>query len=121
MPSTTLWYNLEVAATRYPERAITVFYDSRLSYAHFRHQAEALAGYLQQHCGVQKGDRMLLDMQNSPQFMLGYYAILRADAVVVPVSPMNVTEELEHYLRDSGAKVALVGAGAVRAVSAIAR
>jgi fatty-acyl-CoA synthase len=108
IPSTTLWYNLEVAATRYPDRAITVFYDSRLSYAAFARQAEALVGYLQRHCRVQKGDRILLDMQNSPQFMLAYYAILRADAVVVPVSPMNVTEELEHYLGDSGAKVALI-------------
>ena len=107
VPSTTLWYNLEVSATRYPDRAITIFYDSRLTYAQFQRQAEALAGYLRGHCGVEKGDRVLLDMQNSPQFMLAYYAILRADAVVVPVSPMNVTEELEHYLSDSGARVAL--------------
>jgi fatty-acyl-CoA synthase len=108
IPSTTLWYNLEVAAARYPDRAITVFYDSRLSYAEFLRQTQALVGYLQRRCGVKKGDRILLDMQNSPQFMLAYYAILRADAIVVPVSPMNVTEELEHYLGDSGARVALI-------------
>jgi fatty-acyl-CoA synthase len=108
VPRTTLWFNLEVSATRYPARDITVFYDSRLSYGRFRDEAEALAGFLQQRCGVRKGDRVLLDMQNSPQFMLAYYAILRADAVVVPVSPMNVTDELEHYVADSGARVALV-------------
>ena len=34
--------------------------------------------------------------------------ILRADAVVVPVNPMNLTLELEHFVNDSGAKVALV-------------
>ena len=85
-----------------------MFYDSQLSYAQFRREAEALAGFLQQRCGVRKGDRVLLDMQNSPQFMLAYYAILRADAVVVPVSPMNVTDELEHYVADSGARTALV-------------
>lgn len=108
VPGTTLWFNLEAAATRYPDRAATIFYDTRLAYAQFRRQAEALAGYLQQRCGVHKGDRVLLDMQNSPQFMLAYYAILRADAVVVPVSPMNVTDELEHYVADSGARVALL-------------
>ena len=59
IPSTTLWYNLEVAATRYPDRAVTVFYDSRLSYAEFLRQAEALVGYLQRRCGVKKGDRVL--------------------------------------------------------------
>jgi fatty-acyl-CoA synthase len=107
VPRTSLWYNLEVSAARYPDRAASVFYDSRLTYAQFRAQAEALAGFLQQRCGVGRGDRVLLDMQNSPQFMLAFYAILRADAVVVPVSPMNVTEELEHYVADSGARVAL--------------
>ena len=58
---------------------------------------------------MRKGDRVLLDMQNSPQYMLGFYAILRAGAVVVPVSPMNVVDELEHCAADSGARVALVG------------
>ena len=46
-------------------------------------------------------------MQNSPQFVVGYYAILRADAMVVPVNPMNLTEELRHYVADSDARVAL--------------
>ena len=71
-------------------------------------EAERLAGYLQQDCGVQQGDRVLLVMQNSPQFIVSYYAILRANAIVVPVNPMSVTAELEHYVQDSGAKVALV-------------
>jgi fatty-acyl-CoA synthase len=47
-------------------------------------------------------------MQNSPQFVLAYYAILRANAVVVPVNPMNMTTELRHYVKDSGATVAIV-------------
>ncbi|TDA49308.1 AMP-binding protein, partial [Burkholderia pyrrocinia] len=38
------------------------------------------------------GDRVLLQMQNSPQWMLAYYGILRANAVVVPVNPMNMTD-----------------------------
>lgn len=107
-PKTTLWYNQEVAAARYPDKPITIYYDSRLSYREFHRQAERLAGFLQQRCGMRKGDRVLLDMQNCPQFILAYYAILRADAVVVPVSPMNVTEELEHYLIDSGATTAFI-------------
>jgi fatty-acyl-CoA synthase len=109
VPRTTLWHNLEVAAARYPDKPICILYDSPVTYGEFLAQARALAGFLQQRCGVARGDRVLLDMQNSPQFMLAYYAILRADAVVVPVSPMNVTDELEHYVRDSGAGTALVG------------
>ena len=53
-----------------------------VSYRELQRQAELLAGFLQKRCGVRKGDRVILDMQNSPQFMIAYYAILRADAVV---------------------------------------
>ncbi len=86
-----------------------IFYDSRISYSQLRSEVDAIAGYLQQCCSVRKGDRVLLDMQNCPQFVIAYYAILRAGAVVVPVSPMNVAEELEHYVTDSGASTALIG------------
>ena len=107
LPKTSLWYNLEVTATRFPDRPAIVFYDSVLTYRELRRQVEAIAGWLQQHCGVARGDRVLLDFQNSPQFVAGYYAILRADAFVVPVNPMLKTDELRHYVADSGARVVL--------------
>ena len=107
LPATSLWYNLEVSATRYPDKAAIVFYDSILTYADLRRDAEALAGWLQGHCGVARGDRVLLDMQNSPQFAVAYYAILRADAFVVPVNLMLKTEELRHYAADSGARIVI--------------
>ena len=108
VPATNLFYNATVAATRYPDKPFVVFFEGVLTFAQFVQQSEQLAGYLQQDCGVQQGDRVLLVMQNSPQFIVSYYAILRANAVVVPVNPMSVTAELEHYVQDSGAKVALV-------------
>ena len=58
---------------------------------------------------MKRGDRVLLFMQNSPQFFVSFYAILRADAMVVPVNPMNLTEELRHYVSDSDATVILTG------------
>ena len=103
VPRTNLFYNLEVSATRYPDKHALVFYDSPLRYAECLDQVERLAGYLQRHCGVGHGDRVLLYMQNSPQFVLAYYAILRANAVVVPVNPMNLAGELRHYVEDTGA------------------
>jgi fatty-acyl-CoA synthase len=105
VPRTNLYYNLEVSATRYPDKTAMIFYDSALSYAECLDEVGRLAGYLQQHCGVEHGDRVLLYMQNSPQFVLAYYAILRAGAVVVPVNPMNLSTELRHYVEDTGAAV----------------
>ncbi|MGH9578241.1 MAG: AMP-binding protein, partial [Terriglobales bacterium] len=107
IPRTSLTYNLEVSARRYPEKAAIVYYGTSISYAALEREVAALAGYLQQRCGLKRGDRALLYAQNSPQFIVGYYAILRADAVVVPVNPMNRSEELAHYVGDSDARVAI--------------
>jgi fatty-acyl-CoA synthase len=108
VPKTTLCHHLEVAARLYPNKPAIIFYDSEIAYGEFLRQTEALAGFLQHRCKIARGDRVLLDLQNSPQFLIGYYAILRADAVVVPVSPMNVTAELDHYFSDSGARTAIL-------------
>jgi fatty-acyl-CoA synthase len=107
LPETSLYYNVEVSATRYPHKPFLIFYDTPLTFAEFRDEAERLAGFLEHSCGVKKGDRVLLYTQNSPQFVLGYYAILRANAVVVPVNSMNLTNELEHYVTDTGATTIL--------------
>lgn len=105
IPATNLYRNVEFSAIRYPDKAALVFYDGITTYREFDDQIQRLAGYLQQDCGVARGDRVLLYMQNSPQFIIAYYAILRADAVVVPVNPMNMTEELRHYVSDADARV----------------
>ena len=52
----------------------------------------------------------MLDMQNCPQLVIAHFAILRANAVVVPVNPMNRAEELKHYINDPDAKVAITTA-----------
>ena len=105
VPATHLYANVDRAVAQSPDKPYLIFYDSPLSFRRFKDETERLAGYLQQVCGVQAGDRVLLFMQNSPQFALAYYAILRADAVVVPVNPMNLTDELRHYVDDAQAKV----------------
>lgn len=107
LPRTSLYYNLEVSARRYPDKVATIFYDSVLAYGALREQVDALAGWLRCECGIVRGDRVMLYLQNSPQFIIAYYAILRADAFVVPVNPMLKTEELRHYVNDSGATVVI--------------
>lgn len=108
LPQTNVYFNLEVSAARYPDKAFVVYYDTRLTFSAFRRQADEIAGYLQRDCGVKAGDRVLIYMQNSPQWMLAFYGILRANAVVVPVNPMNRTAEVAHCASDSGAQVAFV-------------
>lgn len=108
LPETNIFHNVEVSAARFPNKPCVLFYDTPLSFSRFKQEAEHIAGYLQKECGVKAGDRVLLYMQNSPQWMLAYYGILRANAVVVPINPMNMTQELRHYVSDTGAATAFV-------------
>jgi fatty-acyl-CoA synthase len=107
-PATNVFYNAEVSARGYPDKPFLVFYDTAVTFAELLDEAERVAGFLERHCGVRKDDRVLLLMQNSPQFVIGYYGILRANAVVVPLNPMNLTRELLRFTEDSGARTAIV-------------
>ena len=106
LPETSLWDNLETSARRYPHKTAMVFFGRVLTYAQLLQKAERLAACLHG-LGVKKGDRVVLSMQNCPQLVIAHFAILRANAVVVPVNPMNRAEELKHYIVDPDAKVAL--------------
>jgi fatty-acyl-CoA synthase len=107
-PATNVFYNAEVSARRYPHKPCLVYYDTPISFADVFDEAERIAGYLEQRCAVRWGDRVLLFMQNSPQFVIGYYGILRANAVVVPVNPMYLTQEFLRTAQDAGARTAIV-------------
>jgi fatty-acyl-CoA synthase len=106
-PHTTLGETLEVSARRYASRPAIHSFGLDITYTELLDQVERLAGWLQQEAGVQRGDRVMLYLQNSAQWVIAYYGILRADAVVVPVNPMNRSAEVAHYLGDSGACVAV--------------
>ncbi|MES2583766.1 MAG: long-chain fatty acid--CoA ligase [Pseudomonadota bacterium] len=108
-PATSLWDNLETSARRYPDKAALVFFGTVLTYADLLQKAERLAQCLRG-LGVEKGDRVSLCMQNCPQLVIAHFAILRANAVVVPVNPMNRAEELKHYITDPDARVAITTA-----------
>jgi fatty-acyl-CoA synthase len=116
LPRESVYANLAATAAKHPERVAIDYYGSRITYARLKREVDALAGYLQRKLGVARGDRVLLYAQNCPQFVISYYAILRADAVVVPVNPMNRTEELRHYVEDSDARVAIAGNDVLREI-----
>jgi fatty-acyl-CoA synthase len=108
IPVTNVAHNLATSAARYPTQTAIVYYDTPIAYERLWREVEQLAGYLQS-AGVRAGDRVMLFMQNSPQYVIAYYAILRADAAVVPLNPMLVSSELAVYIEDSGARVAIAG------------
>ncbi len=118
VPETPLWHNLATSAARYPHKAAYLFAGASLSYTELLQQAEALAGWLQQVARVEPGERVLLFMQNCPQYAAAFYGILRADAVVVPVNPMNRADEFGHYITDPDLKVVITSADLAAVVQA---
>lgn len=97
------------AGARNPS-AIALRYQGRsYDYGTVLDQITRLAAALQE-AGLRKGDRVLLYMQNSPQFIIGYHGVLWAGGVVVPVNPMSRGAEIEHYVADSGARLMIAGA-----------
>jgi fatty-acyl-CoA synthase len=120
VPDTSLWFNLDVSAARFPDKPATVFCGQALSFAELQTQALAVAGWLQS-VGVKKGDRVAIFMQNCPQYLAAFYAVVRADAVVVPVNPMNRAEEFKHYITDPQTRVVICSADLAATVAAANR
>ena len=79
----------------------------RLSFAEVDEASRAFAAYLQG-LGLEKGDRVALMMPNLFQYPVAVAAVLRAGYVVVNVNPLYTPRELEHQLRDSGAKAIVI-------------
>ena len=106
VPQTTLWFNLEVAAARFPDKPAYLFFGQPLSFGELKAQALQIAGWLQS-VGVKTGERVAIFMQNCPQYAAACYGILRANAVVVPVNPMNRVEEFKHFITDPQTRVVI--------------
>ncbi len=76
---------LEQSAARYPAKTAVVHDDVRATYAQIEHQANELAWFLTDN-RVSVGDRVILLSGNCIEYVIGYYAALKAGAVVVPFS-----------------------------------
>jgi long-chain acyl-CoA synthetase len=79
------------------------FMGKAISFGQIDDLSRAFAAYLQSQ-GLERGDRVAIMMPNLPQYPVAVAAILRAGCVVVNVNPLYTPRELEHQLKDSGAK-----------------
>ncbi|MET9735708.1 long-chain fatty acid--CoA ligase [Streptomyces sp. NPDC006458] len=91
-------------ARRQPERPALRFGGQVITYAELE-EASARAATLLRAEGVRPGHRVALMLPNVPQFVVLYYGVLRAGAVVVPMNPLLKARETAYHLADSGAEV----------------
>src|SRR5271156_1395075 len=92
---------LTESADRYPEQVAVKLEDFELNYGLLEQAAMRIAGMLREG-GIAPCDRVALMVPNVPHFVVAYYGILRAGAIVVPLNVLNKRREIEYYLRDSG-------------------
>jgi long-chain acyl-CoA synthetase len=102
-PEVALPQILKKTSREHPEKTATAYHDTEISYAKLDTLTEKFAAGLAS-LGVEKGDRVTLFLPNIPQFIIAYYGVLKAGAVVTAVSPLHREREVDYQLNDSGAE-----------------
>ena len=98
---------MEQAFKAYAPRSAYSYMGKDISFGDVDSQSQAFAAYFQS-LGMQPGDRVAIMMPNVPQYPIAVAAILRAGFVVVNVNPLYTARELEHQLKDSGARAIVI-------------
>lgn len=96
--------DFRASAARVPRAPAVCYFDSVLSYDDIDRYSDALAASFLD-LGLEEGDRIIVDLQNVPQFPVAAYAAWKLGAIVVPVNPMYKENELAYFCSDSGAKL----------------
>ena len=103
----SLVHLMEESFERHASKPAYSFMGKDVSFAQVDSLSQAFAAYLQG-LGLVKGDRVAIMMPNMPQYPVAVAGILRAGFVVVNVNPLYTARELEHQLKDSGAKAIVI-------------
>ena len=101
---------LDDSAREVPERTAIVYEGTRLSYAALQSASNQVANGLIQ-AGIRQGDIVALSCQNLPFFIIAYYGILKAGAVVLPLNVLLKPREIAYHLTDGEAKAYLCQEG----------
>jgi long-chain acyl-CoA synthetase len=103
----TLVALMEEGFRRHAELPAYRFMGKAFSFAQVDEMSRALAAWLQGQ-GLARGDRVAIMLPNVPQYPVAVAAVLRAGLVVVNVNPLYTPRELEHQLKDAGAKAIVI-------------
>ncbi len=94
---------LDYSVSEYPEKTAIIFGEQRISFSQLNTYCNQIANGLVA-AGIGKGDKVVLSCLNLPYFPMVYYAILKAGAVVVPISVLSKPREIAYYLKNCDAR-----------------
>lgn len=95
------------SAERHRGKTALTFYGTEFGFERLQALSEKMAASLAA-SGVKKGDRVALMLPNCPQYVVGFFGVLKLGAIVTQLNPMYVEREIEHILKDSGAETIVV-------------
>jgi len=95
-------------SSQYADKTAFINMGASITYYELSLQAQAFAAYLQTDLGLKKGDKFAIMVPNSLQYPIALFGALLAGLTVVNVNPLYTARELEHQLKDSGAKAMLI-------------
>jgi long-chain acyl-CoA synthetase len=99
---------IERSCEKFADRPACTLMDRTLTYADLDRLSRQFAAYLQKVAGLKKGDRLAIMLPNILQYPVALAAAFRAGLTVVNTNPLYTPRELEHQLKDSGAKAILI-------------
>jgi long-chain acyl-CoA synthetase len=102
-PKVPLHAILEKTAKKHPEKAAIAYFEREINYVKLDSLSNQFAGALRA-LGVKKGDRVAVFLPNIPQFVIAYFGVLKAGAVLTAISPLHKEREVEYQLTDSEAE-----------------
>jgi fatty-acyl-CoA synthase len=95
---------LQIQAAESPDSTFLIYQDRRLTFSQVDARSTALAAALAE-LGVEKGDRVAIDLPNWPEFVISMFAAAKVGAIIVPLNPRYTVPELQYMLRHSEATV----------------
>jgi long-chain acyl-CoA synthetase len=104
----TIYEGFEKVCERWPDKTFIIYLGESYSYAKLRELVERFATGLY-NLGIREGDRIILYIGNSPQWVIAYLATQRIKALAVPVSPIYTTFEIGYMANNCGAETIICG------------
>jgi len=102
-PEIPLFQLLTDTSKNYPDKQALIYNNKRISYSELDQLSNKFANHLK-NLGIKSGYKVMLFLPNIPEFIISYYGILKAGAIITAASPLSGDRELEYQLLDSDAK-----------------
>ncbi|MBE8540543.1 AMP-binding protein, partial [Geoglobus acetivorans] len=104
IPEIPLYELLDGTAEKFPDKIAIDFLGKKLRYGELKELSDRVAGFLKS-LGVGRGSRVVIDMPNTPHYVIAYYGILKTGATVVQANPLYTERELRHIAENSEARI----------------